>query len=101
MLCLRSQIATKEKRNTDLAVSNTTLRKQATELQVQKTELTVDITELKAKNAELRAQVDSLTKELVSSEAACAAAKANTETTLEKMMYVAMDATFHARAELI
>ena len=49
----------------------------------------------------LKAQIDSLKKELANSDAECVAAKAEVESTMNKMNFIAVDATFHAWAKLM
>ena len=98
-----------------MATSNTSLRKQDTELNNQKKELSTRTIELKSKNeelkdknvelrkenAELEAQVDSLKKELVVFESKCVAAKVEAEFTLKQIKFTSIDATLHARVELM
>ena len=94
LLGLRNQVTSQERRNTELATSNTSLRKQAAEHQVQQAEL-------KAKNDELEVKVASLEKELTTSEVVCAVANAEMEVTLIQMKSVVVDVNIHARVELM
>ena len=50
LLCLQSQMAAQERRNIDLAASNTSLRKTATKLGDLKNELFAKVVELKSIN---------------------------------------------------
>ena len=57
--------------------------------------------ELKARNATLEAKFASLEDELAALKVACTATEAEVKATLTQMKSVTMDATLHARAELM
>ena len=80
-------MTSQEKRNMELAASNTTLRKQ--------------VAKSHCVEAELEEKVTSMEKELTISEVAQVAAQVKLEATLKQMKSVVVDATLHARAELI
>ena len=90
-----------ERRDNDLAASNTSLRKQASELIVAQAELRVRTAELEAQNAELEAKFATLEGEITTSKAARTASEAEVEANLAQMKSVDVDATLHARAELM
>ena len=97
--CLKSLMVAQERRNVDLAASNTTLRKVNTELGDSNKELSLKVMELKSKyeelddnyaklvkeNAKLVGQVDIVKKALAKEKAENTIVKAELESTLKKM----------------
>ena len=63
MFCLKSQIAAQERRNIDLAASNTRLRKANVELGAENKDLSLKLIEFKSKNEELEDNYAELVKE--------------------------------------
>ena len=99
-----------ERRNIDLATSNTSLSKTTTKLGESKKELSAKARneEVEDKNTKLvkesamqSSQVDSLKKELANEKAQNAAVKVELESTLNKMKFIVVDAILHAWDELM
>ena len=115
VLFLQSQITAQERRNVDLATSNTTLRKTAAKLGEEKKELSAKVVKLNSRNEKLEdrnaelvkessmqsSQVDSLKKELANEKAENVAVKVELESTLNKMKFIVVDAILHAWDELM
>ena len=113
--CLRTQIAAQEKRNVDLAASNTTLKKVNAELGDSNKELSLKVVELKSKyeelddnyaelikeNAKLVGQADVVKEELTKEKAENAVIKVELESSLKKMQFIAVDAILHSKAKLM
>ena len=112
---LRSQIAAQERRNVDLAASNTSLRKANAELSIEKNDFSSKLVKLKSKNEELEenyvelvksnakliGEMDTAKDELAKERTKNSNLKEELETVRLKVQSIAMDAVLSARAELM
>jgi chromosome segregation ATPase len=112
---LRGQIAAQEKRNVDLAASNTSLRKANAELTAERENYSLNITELKSRNEELgdnyaelvrvkeklSLELDAARKDLAKEKAVNSGLREELESVTLKAQTIAVDAVLSARAELM
>ena len=112
---LRGQIAAQERRNVDLAASNTSLRKANAELSAEREGFSSKITELRSKNEELEdnyaelvranekltGELDAAKEDLAKERADNSGLREELETATLKVKSIAVDAMLSARAELM
>ena len=112
---LRGQIAAQERRNVDLATSNTSLRKANADLTAEREGFSSKITELKSRNEELgdnyaelvrvneklTGELDAAKEGLVKEKAENSSLREELEAAMLKVQSIAVDAVLSARAELM
>ena len=112
---LRGQIAAQERRNVDLAASNTSLRKATAKLSAEREDLSTKIIELRSKNEELEdnyaelvranakliGKLDAAKEDLAKERADNSGLREELETATLKVQSIAVDAVLSARAELM
>ena len=112
---MRSQIAAQERRNVDLAASNTSLRKANDDLSAERKEFSSKLTEIRSKNEELEdnyaelvrtnakltGKLDAAKEDLAKERADSFSLREEFETMRLKAQSIAVDAVLSARAELM
>ncbi|KAL5583527.1 hypothetical protein UlMin_015969 [Ulmus minor] len=105
---LRGQIAAQERRNVDLATSNTSLRKANADLTAEREGYSSKITELKSRNEELEdnyakltGELDAAKEDLVKEKADSSSLREELEAAMLKVQSIAVDTVLSARAELM